>query len=441
MSISVTNLSNGALEVGGVILRKGQTKTNVPDSGLDEVKALAAQSLVSYVWTPDTPAASFTAQQVAQTQALVLRDGNLAAIAKLGRVPQLLCGLGNSITAAHSSWWKSACRASGGTMIAGTNAGITGNTSAQIAARYAADVPTGARLVTLMEGSNDASNGVTVAAHVSAMRTTIEGLLARGQLPLFAGTPPRNSYAGIMHAYRLADYALAREYQIPFALPWEAYAHTDGSGSWASSASTDGIHPTTAVQEAAGIKAWQQWTGQTPAIMLPTAQAITIGAIQSNAMMLTDTNADGIPDGWSSTAASGATKVNALASAGLGNWFSVEMTGSTSGSSYVNISRAFTTGFSPGNTLQWVGRIKTEGMSNAMLKFYLVCTGGTTTEVILHQYMLDNLADATHQMEFVVPAGTTTITLYALLQATASGGVGKVSIAQQQLWNLTTALT
>lgn len=361
-------------------------------------------------------------------------------MSRLGRSPQLVCGLGNSITAAHSSFWKSACRASGGSMIAGVNAGVTGNTSAQIAARYASDVPANAQLVTLMEGSNDASGSVTAAQHVASMRTIIDGLQSRGQLPLLSGPPPRNSYAGIMHAYRLADYALAREYGIPFAIPWEGYAAADGSGSWDASASADGIHPTTTVHEDAGIKAWQQWTGQVPAILLPTAQAITVGSIQANALMLTDTNTDGVPDGWSSSAAGGATKVNALASAGLGNWFSAEMTASTSGSSYVNMSRAITTGFSPGDTLQWVGRMKTESMSNSILKLYLLCSGGVSTEIVLHQYLTANLADNTHQMEFTVPAGTTSITLYALLQASAAGGVGKVSIAQQQLWNLSTAL-
>ena len=78
MSITVTNLSSSTVEVGGIFIKKGQTKTNVQDSGLSEVKLLAAQGIVSYVWTPDTPAASLTAQQVAQTQALVSGDGNNA---------------------------------------------------------------------------------------------------------------------------------------------------------------------------------------------------------------------------------------------------------------------------------------------------------------------------------------------------------------------------
>lgn len=360
----------------------------------------------------------------------------------LMRAPLNLCGFGNSITAAHSSFWKALAAKSVGKLVAGTNAGITGNTSAQMLARVATDVPDAASVVTVMEGSNDASAPATNPAHVANIRGCIENLLSRGKLPIIVAEPPRDSYTSTMEKYRLASLALAREYKLPYVDPWRGQFKTDGTGSWSTTYSTDGIHPTTSGQTLGGETAHGQLLGTTSSVLLPTSNAPSRGLISSNALMLTDTNADGTPDNWSS-ASSGTTATKALASAGLGNWFSIELTGATATGAgqghYANINRAFTTGFSAGDTLLWVGRLKTESFSNAQVKLYLVSTGGATTEHIVHQYLIDNV-EHEFQLEFVVPTGTTTITLYALLAGAAAGTFdGKVSIAQNQIWNMTTA--
>lgn len=70
MTYQVTNLTRSTLEVGGVILKGSETRP-VPDSGKLDVESFFARGLVSYVATPDVPAASLTTDQVGKIQAQV----------------------------------------------------------------------------------------------------------------------------------------------------------------------------------------------------------------------------------------------------------------------------------------------------------------------------------------------------------------------------------
>jgi lysophospholipase L1-like esterase len=363
-----------------------------------------------------------------------------ASAARLMRSPMRLCSFGNSIAGAASSFARFASTASRGLLVYGQNAGVSGNRSAQMVARLDT-IEAGIDVAFLIEGTNDATDGVTTAAHVASLDACISYMLNKGITPVMVMPPPKTGLETAMGRYWLADYALARLRKIPVVFPWAFCFATAGTGAWNTAYSTDGIHPTTAASAIAGQAMIDQLRGDAVCLPLPVAQSAYPGLFTTNALMLTDTNTDGVPDSWNVTN-SGGSATNALASNGtLGNWFSMERANQAS-TTFSNLSRAVNVGFSVGDRVLCVGRVKTESMSNAQLKLYVDMTNSGQPQNIIHQFLLENLADQTFSYEFVVPAGTTGLTFGAVLQPVAASNYsGKVSVAQVQFYNLSTAMS
>ena len=256
-----------------------------------------------------------TPAQVAQVQSLV-SGGQIQSQFWLAT------GLGDSITqgdggytdetsftASSNTLFEWICRLSGGRIIRRRNAGVAGQTSAQILARFATDVPPETSMLIIHAGTNDPgtlTEDQTV-TNVQAMVTTALALSAMRSI-VICGLPPKNTAPTAIQSINRRFAALARTSGgiVRYIAPWERFRA--GDGTYASGASADGVHPTAATA-LTGASDWlTQFFGatvqETP-FLLPTENADPKSCLYfgstPNSCFMTDSNSDGTPDGWGSS--------------------------------------------------------------------------------------------------------------------------------------------
>ena len=159
----------------------------------------------------------------------------------------LVTAFGNSITANVNNYCISACRESSGELIFIKNAGIGGNTTAQMIARMATDIPAESSIVMIMEATNDAGSGATFQAtpleHAQNMLTIANYVLSQGMKPIFILAPPKDDTEAAQRIEEMNFYnwCTARALGIPCYDPWRTFSDTNGQ--WIPGASDDGTHP------------------------------------------------------------------------------------------------------------------------------------------------------------------------------------------------------
>ena len=172
-------------------------------------------------------------------------------------------------------------------------------------------------------GVNDASLSVPFTMTQKAMLSIWRRLARAGVEPILCTLTPRSSMtAGHLlisqwvrwyanrHGLKLLDFAAQ-----------STIAHNN-SGNWLSGLSDDNLHPNETGAKAMGsyvsakFTEWgiNQWTPPFASLNADTQNLYST----SNALLVTDTNADGVPDGWTISGTS-ATSALAAASTGLGN--------------------------------------------------------------------------------------------------------------------------
>lgn len=255
-----------------------------------------------------TDNAASTGQDVADTVNVLYEALNQHA--KLGA---LLSGgsvgvhvYGNSFVAALTFQSSLSVQSSGRFMIV-QSSGVGGNTSSQVLARLqAGGINPLAKILLFIEGTNDAGAGVTPATHAENMKAIADYAIARGVVPVMCVTPPRDGgFASAANDMALQDQLLGLKYFIPtFDLFNRWVDSTDGT--WTAGASIDGTHPVQAIYDLSGRDLWDTMNARQPDYFIPRTNTGK-GLLQSNVLQLTDTNADGLPDGWSVVSFSGQT--------------------------------------------------------------------------------------------------------------------------------------
>lgn len=128
------------------------------------------------------------------------------------------------------------------------NAGISGNTSAQLLARFQADVlDHNPDIVPIMIGTNDLPNTASSIAHIAPLMANIETMvlmaLAAGALPVLMTPPARDgNYQVPLRKAIPFYYRLAAAYRVPL-IDMFAITVDPATGAWKSGYSTDGTHP------------------------------------------------------------------------------------------------------------------------------------------------------------------------------------------------------
>lgn len=206
------------------------------------------------------------------------------------------------------------------------------------------------------------------------------------------------------------------------------------TGTYLSGYSADGTHPSHPAQ---GLIADNVVAALTPYLhgspFLPGENADSANLL-TNGLFLTDTNADGIADSWSSAGGgAGITPSLVTGDAAIkGNWQRLTMSGSTT---FQTVYQSVATGFSVGDRLLLCARVKAANVAGTGQ--FSIFGGGQAFAVYTIQTLSANV-NGILQHEFTVPAATTSMNFGLQVKAVTTSGDLTLDVAQVGLYNLTT---
>jgi lysophospholipase L1-like esterase len=247
-------------------------------------------------------------------------------------------------------WW--AHLLSQGKLLHGKVAGIGSTRGDHMATRiYDQALSEGGHFCGIQTGTNDVSFGRTVAQYAADIRSMVAAIQAAGQIPVLT-TPcpiPVTSGRAVSDQYRRFIVSYANANGFPLIDFWSLlFDYTTGTYS-AAYDSGDHTHPNNAGKQAMGQLISDTLLAylppfQSPAELLNSNVGVTgSSSLLSNGLFQTDTNSDGVPDGWTkagtqtySLVADAAIKGQALriqdsASSGFSQVTTNNLTGTTSG--------------------------------------------------------------------------------------------------------------
>lgn len=368
----------------------------------------------------------------------------------LARAGHRLVALGDSITIsgdtpqgtnnyvqANDSIWQTVAVLSGGAIQFVRNAGVGGNTAAQMLARFDADVtPYAPTMVGLMSGTNDFTFGVSDAQYRATMAALVAKIRGIGATPVLLTSPPVNSFGAADRAKVIRNGRWLTRYAAQHGIVCvDAFAlMVDPASSGAYRAGFDqgdGTHPSVASRVLIGRAVWAALAPLLPPVggVLASCQLDPTNLV-SNGLFLAGSSG-GFPTGWiasdSPTSGTGANSIVADAQAPGGSAVRLSMTGMTGAYGTMTL---IGSGFTAGDRLLMSCTVNqpVAGARARLLQTYNVdalhwTESSTTGRLVL-------------QMETVVPAGATGIFLH--VQAVGVNSTGSVDFGGVALRNLTT---
>ena len=321
---------------------------------------------------------------------------------------------------------------SGGRILTGYNAGISGNNTAQMLARFDADVAAQSPAFVLVNaGTNDTGQNVDFATWRADIQTLLTKIRNLGVRPVMSTIIPRSD-ATIRARVQLWN-AWIRAYAATNGIPlvdFHAVLVDPTTGSFASGYdSGDGVHPSNLARKVMGQAVVDALLPLLPPSRPPLVRDNTdVSLLGNNAVLVTDSNADGVPDGW--FAYSGATGfAHALVTDSLVPGKLMQMT-MTAAASLRAIQRNLSSGsWAVGDRLAFCGLVTTDGGVKATAKMTLNGPGTNAQAAVF----TNAVTRGVFYQEVVVPAGTTSITVDLI----ASAGTGVVAWGQPTVRNLT----
>ena len=182
-------------------------------------------------------------------------DGTIVSSGPISAPPQRKYGgipLGDSISAQNPGCAMISMFKRGVPFI--SNAGVAGNTSAQVLARVAAVISQNPEEVTLQVGTNDWLGGIAPSVVFSNVLATYKALVDAG-IRVYVVIPPPTSSASYIQATADGNaylkMKLIQEGIRPYT-PWDQFVEAT-TGGWISGASGDLIHPLPATRITAGV--------------------------------------------------------------------------------------------------------------------------------------------------------------------------------------------
>lgn len=389
-----------------------------------------------------------TASAIARAQARrIVRGEEVDALRTTSRRPGGVraIALGDSITAGtysnNMSWFTWAVHYSQGGLMHLANAGISGNTLAQMRDRLDADVLAhDPDIVFLLGGANDV--GTLTAAQAGAIIDEIVTRIGEaGATPILLTLPPRltggtlttttATYNEWIRRYGLLNGVLVLDATTPVADVTTGY--------FATGMATDGLHPTMAGAHAMGKAVAAQLANLFPSradAILPASNGNPANTL-TNGLFLADANADGVADGVGLTGTTGTITTSLVPDAAIrGNWQRLAMTAGGNKSFNLILPDG---SWSVGDTLRLTGRVKythTAGTDGAYLRFLL-------SGVLIYHELIRN---APHSFDagifdrrITIPVGTTSARFLMIVGSGASGSTatGTLDVAQFKVTNET----
>jgi acyl-CoA thioesterase-1 len=325
---------------------------------------------------------------------------------------------------------------SNGKMVYKVNAGIGGNNAAQMLARLQADIiAPGCDVCVVMSGSNDAQQTVSLASYAASITGIVAGLRSAGIAPVLCTSPPlvaapvtSPTRRRLWDSYNAWLATFCHRNSIPL-VPIQ-YLLTDPANAdyLAAYSAGDGYHP-----NAAGARVMGQALADAvspllgsykpPIALFETADALNLMA---GGLFLVDTNTDGTADNWIKSGSGVATVVTDAAI--VGKW--QRLTDTVSETTQI-APFPVPTGWAIGDKLAMAGRFRNDSVGGtASIQWYF---NGSGINVRFGTFSVP-VPDTLFYMEFVVPAGTTSIQPSLLV-----GGSTTLDarMAQMKLLNLT----
>lgn len=381
--------------------------------------------------------------------AVTLAAANASARKRFAPIGQAGLGnhvafLGDSLTAGAIdnanrafgfAWPLAACALTGGVLRPILTDGFPGQRSDQILPYLTSDIlPAKPHTCVVAWGTNDINQSVALSVPQANTRTAVTALKAAGIQPVLATVPPNSTTT--LHTAIATYNAWLKRYAVAQRVPlldFHSVLVDPTSGDYATPYRNDGTHP-----NAAGYLAMAQLAANVLQPLSPNVPPLLtsrasdpINRLGANTLFLTDANADGVPDGW--TSYGGGTGYTYSIVTGdtsiLGNWAQIACTASTADRVLeYNVS----SGFAAGDVLLVSGRFGISGYSSGSgLTVKVTMTGGAQNAYPLSSWKA-NMTGVYHQL-LTVPAGTTAV----LFDVIAGAGTGTYKVAQPTIYNLT----
>lgn len=335
--------------------------------------------------------------------------------------------IGDSITAmgTTSGWFVGLLLAANGRIRHVRDAAIPGQVTQQMIDRYASDVTPYAPLADelwIQTGTNDASTADTAPIYAAnlirlAKLGQSDGLRVR----LFT-IPPKNT--AVARALEFRDVALSvGEYLgIPTYDLWQGTISTTLNGQFNAADTIDGVHPSAAGHtkaSTAGIALLGIDT--THNIALPVQNAPN-GGLFANPLFVTDSNADGVADGWFKSG--GATWTASLVAGDFGNKQRMVVSNQTGDAVFQTTNTSVT----PGNKYELRGKISVSGLAGGSwyLRFRWLTASSTAAG---DWYPFHGAVNAAG--EFVLSQAAPATAAFLAIQVRAALNSGQASFSTQ----------
>lgn len=331
--------------------------------------------------------------------------------------------------------------ASQGWLLYGKTAGIGGQNAPQMIPRIVADaLSDGGHFCGINTSPNDASAGRTAAQYAADIRTMCSLIVAAGQTPVIALplTHTSNGSRKSMDTYRrfLVGHAAANGWPV---VDWQDALVDPATGGYyaqyyTAADGTNGLHPNQAAKVVMGqiladtLTPWL--TPFTPPLPVVGDNAQTANLV-NNALFLTDTNADGVPDGWAKSGSAVASIVTG--DTGIrGN--ALRLT-DTASSGFSQVYYPITITGLPGHKVAFTGRVKNPGTPASLT----LVSSGAATNVDLRVMSTSTQPFTgwqTWYLEAAIPADATSLSVSLY---TNGGTSVDAQVAQIGVYDLTAA--
>lgn len=343
----------------------------------------------------------------------------------------------NNVITAHTPFLWTALLSQGQIYHAGVSATI-GFTSSQILATHVpVAIAAQPDFCCVLAGTNDApqiANGTITLAQTIQNLTSIYTLIrANGIMPVAMTIPPRNNTTTqiLLAISNINEFIsrYARQNNIPLIDTHSILVDPSSNvGAWNPAyllADGNFVHWNEA---GAKVVAQQMITRLTPLVIatttwLPDWNADT-SLLQPNQLMLTDSNADGVPDNWTVSAGTGYTpSLPAAVSPGLGKLMTFQRA-----SNDVSVQFSLGIGLTALHRYLVAFRLSTTvEASGGYAGYRLINTGGAQIFFKINNWPKDIPANSVYSTEFVAPTGLSDYTSYLVMSAgLASGAIAQM---------------
>lgn len=366
------------------------------------------------------------AELAAVTSIAQLRTGNRAII--IG--DSIASGNDTQVSYQNSgSWFSDACAKSGQRLRYLRNAGVGGDTSTEMLARFAADVTAYHPDIVVIAPvtPNDVSQAIPVATSKANIQAMVAAAVADGSRVILATSTPNDTEATKNALVSLNQWLVgyANSIGVPVFDIYSPVVDT-ADGTYESSYTSDGIHPIDAGYRAIGTAVAAALPADLRAVPFLTVAKADPANLITNGVFVNDANADGVADSWSQSGTFSAKSLSTL-TGGFGNWQSVTSNGTTA-----YLFQSIASGWAVGDVLAFGAKIEKDATVSSSVQ--IQCTGGAYNPRIVSSVTAE-LTDAWNgYIEFPVPASTTAIEVRLIANVAA----GEVKFGQVTLRNLTT---